>query len=49
MTIAHLTEEILNGLRVEKSAYSGGDIHVQSPVTGEQIAAVKTQSASDDD
>ena len=47
MTIAHLTEEILNRLGVEKSAYSGGDIRVQSPVTGEQIAAVKAQSVSD--
>ncbi len=47
MTIAKETAELLAKLGVAKDALVGGDLIVRSPVTGEQIAALKTISAAD--
>ncbi len=45
MTIAKETADLLSKLGVTGSALTGGDLSVASPVTGEQIAALKTISA----
>ncbi|WP_334129399.1 L-piperidine-6-carboxylate dehydrogenase [Sneathiella sp.] len=45
MTVAHLTAEILGRLGVEKSAITGGNLEVFSPVNGERIAAVTGSDA----
>ncbi|MER8900172.1 aldehyde dehydrogenase family protein [Mesorhizobium sp. M0772] len=47
MTIAKETAELLAKLGVAKDALTGGDLVVRSPVTGEQIAALKTISPAD--
>ena len=47
MTIAKETTELLAKLGVAKGALVGGDLIVRSPVTGEQIAALKTISPAD--
>ncbi|TKB38380.1 MAG: aldehyde dehydrogenase family protein, partial [Mesorhizobium sp.] len=47
MTIAKETASLLEKLGVAKDALSGGDLIVRSPVTGEQIAALKSISAVD--
>jgi aldehyde dehydrogenase (NAD+) len=47
MTIAKETADLLAKLGVAKDALSGGDLAVHSPVTGEQIAALKTISPAD--
>ena len=47
MTIAKETAELLAKLGVAKEALSGGDLVVRSPVTGEQLAALKQISAAD--
>ena len=47
MTIAKETTELLGKLGVAKGALVGGDLIVRSPVTGEQIAALKTISPAD--
>ena len=47
MTIAKETAELLAKLGVAKDALVGGDLIVHSPVTGEQIAALKTISPAD--
>ena len=44
MTIAKETADLLAKLGVAKDALSGGDLVVRSPVTGEQIAALKSIS-----
>ncbi|TIR15535.1 MAG: aldehyde dehydrogenase family protein, partial [Mesorhizobium sp.] len=44
MTIAKETAGLLAKLGVAEAALSGGDLIVRSPVTGEQIAALKTIS-----
>lgn len=44
MTIARETAGLLAKLGVAEAALSGGDLFVRSPVTGEQIAALKTIS-----
>ncbi len=41
------TADLLSKLGVDKAALSGGDLAVHSPVTGEQIAALKTISPAD--
>ena len=46
MTIAKETAGLLAKLGVAEAALSGGDLIVRSPVTGEQIAALKTISAA---
>lgn len=46
MTVAKETAELLAKLGVNESAFSGGDLEVRSPVTGEKIAALKSMSAS---
>ena len=45
MTVAKQTAEILDRLGVEK--FTGGDLPVQSPLTGEQIAAVTSNNVND--
>ncbi|RJT41362.1 aldehyde dehydrogenase family protein [Mesorhizobium waimense] len=40
------TASILDGLGVSRDAWTGGDMRLQSPVTGEQIGAVTMISAS---
>ncbi|TIV94586.1 MAG: aldehyde dehydrogenase family protein, partial [Mesorhizobium sp.] len=47
MTLAKETASLLEKLGVTKDALSGGDLIVRSPVTGEQIAALKQISAAD--
>ena len=47
MTIAKETAELLAKLGVAKDTLVGGDLIVRSPVTGEQIAALKTISPAD--
>src|SRR5690348_3558694 len=47
MTIAKETTELLAKLGVAKDTLFGGDLIVRSPVTGEQIAALKTISPAD--
>ncbi|TIX78673.1 MAG: aldehyde dehydrogenase family protein, partial [Mesorhizobium sp.] len=47
MTIAKETAGLLAKLGVAEDALSGGDLIVRSPVTGEQIAALKTISPAD--
>ncbi|TIV97277.1 MAG: aldehyde dehydrogenase family protein, partial [Mesorhizobium sp.] len=47
MTLAKETASLLEKLGVTKDALSGGDLVVRSPVTGEQIAALKQISAAD--
>ncbi|RUU23825.1 aldehyde dehydrogenase family protein, partial [Mesorhizobium sp. M6A.T.Ca.TU.002.02.2.1] len=47
MTIAKETAGLLAKLGVAEAALSGGDLIVRSPVTGEQIAALKTISPAD--
>ncbi|RWO23638.1 aldehyde dehydrogenase family protein [Mesorhizobium sp.] len=47
MTIANETAGLLAKLGVAEAALSGGDLIVRSPVTGEQIAALKTISPAD--
>ncbi|TPI35881.1 aldehyde dehydrogenase family protein [Mesorhizobium sp. B3-1-6] len=47
MTLAKETAALLEKLGVAKDALSGGDLVVRSPVTGEQIAALKSISAAD--
>ncbi|TIV75858.1 MAG: aldehyde dehydrogenase family protein, partial [Mesorhizobium sp.] len=47
MTLAKETASLLEKLGVAKEALSGGDLIVHSPVTGEQIAALKQISAAD--
>ena len=49
MTIAKETADLLAKLGVAKDALSGGDLVVRSPVTGEQIAALKSISPADAD
>ncbi len=44
MSIVKETADLLAKLGVDKAALSGGDLAVHSPVTGEQIAALKTIS-----
>src|SRR5438477_11954276 len=47
MTIAKETASLVEKLGVAKDALSGGDLIVHSPVTGEQVAALKSISAAD--
>ena len=47
MTIKQETAELLARLGVAKDRLSGGDLVVRSPVTGEEIAALKSISAAD--
>jgi aldehyde dehydrogenase (NAD+) len=47
MTVAAETTELLAKLGVDKSALSGGDLAVRSPVTGEVIASLKQISAAE--
>ncbi|MER9833520.1 aldehyde dehydrogenase family protein [Mesorhizobium sp. M0145] len=47
MTIAKETAGLLAKLGVAEGALTGGDLIVRSPVTGEQIAALKTISPAD--
>ncbi|MER8590647.1 aldehyde dehydrogenase family protein [Mesorhizobium sp. M1182] len=47
MTIAKETAGLLAKLGVAERALTGGDLIVRSPVTGEQIAALKTISPAD--
>jgi aldehyde dehydrogenase (NAD+) len=47
MSISNETAELLSKLGVAKGALSGGDLTVHSPVTGEQIAALKQISPAD--
>ncbi|TPI60199.1 aldehyde dehydrogenase family protein [Mesorhizobium sp. B3-1-7] len=47
MTLAKETASLLEKLGVAGDALSGGDLIVRSPVTGEQIAALKSISAAD--
>ena len=46
-SVAKETLRLLSRLGVPADALSGGDLKVHSPVTGEQIAALKTISAAD--
>ena len=47
MTLAKETASLLEKLGVAKDVLSGGDLVVRSPVTGEQIAALRSISAAD--
>jgi aldehyde dehydrogenase (NAD+) len=47
MGIANETASLLERLGVEKGRLAGGDMAVRSPVTGEQIAALKSMSAAE--
>src|SRR5258708_3646149 len=47
MTIAEETAELLAEMGVGKGALDGGDLSLRSPVTGEQIAALKTISPTE--
>src|SRR5713226_7894838 len=47
MTIKHEVESLLTHLGVPATAYSGGDLTVRTPITGEIIAHVPTISAAD--
>ena len=47
MSIANETAALLTKLGVAKGALSGGDLAVHTPVTGEEIAALKTISPAD--
>ncbi|WP_442580229.1 L-piperidine-6-carboxylate dehydrogenase [Mesorhizobium sp. ASY16-5R] len=47
MTIRQETQELLGRMGVAAERLSGGDLAVRSPVTGEQIAALKSISAAD--
>ncbi|TPJ27225.1 aldehyde dehydrogenase family protein [Mesorhizobium sp. B2-7-2] len=47
MTLAKETASLLEKLGVAKDALWGGDLIVRSPVTGEQVAALKSISAAD--
>ncbi|MGH6763782.1 MAG: L-piperidine-6-carboxylate dehydrogenase [Phyllobacterium sp.] len=46
MTVSKRTQDLLARLGVSTDAYTGGDMASFSPVTGEQIASLKTVSAS---
>jgi aldehyde dehydrogenase (NAD+) len=47
MTLSQETSALLSKLGVPASALSGGDLAVHSPVTGEEIAALKSMSAAE--
>ncbi len=47
MTIKHEVESLLTHLGVPATAYSGGDLTVRTPITGEIIAQLPTIAAAD--
>ena len=47
MDVRKETTTLLGKLGVAETAFTGGDMQVQSPVTGEQIGAVTTISAAE--
>ncbi|HEV2507025.1 MAG TPA: aldehyde dehydrogenase family protein, partial [Mesorhizobium sp.] len=47
MTLSTETADLLGKLGVSRDVLSSGDLVVRSPVTGEQLAALKTVSAAD--
>ncbi|MFI0844595.1 aldehyde dehydrogenase family protein [Mesorhizobium sp. IMUNJ 23232] len=47
MTVKQETQELLGRMGVAADRLSGGDLIVRSPVTGEEIAALKSISAAD--
>jgi aldehyde dehydrogenase (NAD+) len=47
VNVAKETQALLEKMGVEKSLYAGGDMPSFSPVTGEQIASLKSDSAAD--
>ncbi|MGE0630028.1 MAG: aldehyde dehydrogenase family protein [Hyphomicrobiaceae bacterium] len=49
MTLSHETSALLSKLGVNAAFLTAGDLHVASPVTGEEIAALKAMSAAETD
>ncbi|WP_295809237.1 aldehyde dehydrogenase family protein [uncultured Nitratireductor sp.] len=47
MNVKNETSELLKRLGVDDKAFTGGDLSVRTPVTGEEIAAVTSISAAD--
>ena len=44
VNVAHEAVGLLDKIGVDKALYTGGDLASYSPVTGEQLAALKTDS-----
>ena len=44
MNVKNETRELLKRLGVDEKAFTGGDLSVRTPVTGEEIAAVSSIS-----
>ena len=47
ISLATEVDQLLQRLGVPKAAYTGGDLAVQSPITGERIGAVPQTSAAE--
>ena len=47
MNVKNETSELLKRLGVDEKAFTGGDLSVRTPVTGEEIGAVSSISAEE--